>query len=106
MSVVYNLEELRERFKTLGGRHAGDVLVATACANSVQFIDLFLVACRIPSLKFMQEGRDRYITALSNSSPHLMHRNSYTLRLMEETYKCMVLECHDMEEGRTPTPGR
>jgi len=97
MSVIYNLEELRERFRTLGGRHAGDVLVSTACANSVQFIDLFLAARRIPSLKFMQEGRDRYITALSNNSPHLIHRNKYTLHLMRETLQCMQLECHDME---------
>lgn len=98
MSVVYNLDELRERFTILGERHTADAVVSSACTNSASLISLFLTARLIRSPYIMAAIRDEYIKAIHMYSPHLTIRNRYTLHLMEETGRCMVLEYHTTEE--------
>ena len=93
MSVIYNLEELIDRFKTLESRHVKDVMVKAACHDSIAFIRFFL----LENPKAMRDTIETYTKIRNRYAPHLLTRNKYTLYLMDETIQCMQLECHDME---------
>jgi len=98
MSVIYNLEELAERFTVLGERHRDDHVVSIVCSNTVYLISLFLIARLISSHNSMTLVRNEYARAVDMLTPQLVTRSRYTLHLMEETLQCMTLECHTLEE--------